>query len=394
MARRFSRREFVRTGAAAGVAAAAHGTDFGHAPAVQTGKSIRPLVIASSNGNWFKNGGTKTCVEKAYGMIKRGTDVLDALIAGVNIVELDPEDDSVGYGGLPNAEGVVQLDSCCMHGPRSARAAWPRWKACARRRWWRRRSWSRPTTTCWSAQGAQAFARDSASDRGRPQHRALPQGMARVEAPDRPRSTTSTRRARRAEPTRAAPVMARGTARLRAHIYGTINCNGINAKGEICGVTTTSGLVLEDPGPGRAIRRSSAPASTWTARSAPRARPAGGRPTSTTCPRSLIVENLRRGMHPKDAGWTRCNASGRTPSRSGSGSANGDPNFNIDFYIVNARASTRAWRCMPRTRTRRAGQARRAGPCATRSPTRRARHVAGRRAPGGNAGGALNDLFR
>ena len=44
--------------------------------------------------------------------------MLDALIAGVNIVELDPEDTSVGYGGLPNADGVVQLDSCCMHGPK------------------------------------------------------------------------------------------------------------------------------------------------------------------------------------------------------------------------------------------------------------------------------------
>src|SRR6185503_5121780 len=38
--------------------------------------------------------------------------------AGVNIVELDPLDDSVGYGGLPNADGIVQLDSCCMHGPK------------------------------------------------------------------------------------------------------------------------------------------------------------------------------------------------------------------------------------------------------------------------------------
>jgi len=46
-----------------------------------------------------------------------GVDVLDAMIAGVNIVELDPLDDSVGYGGLPNAEGVVQLDAACVHGP-------------------------------------------------------------------------------------------------------------------------------------------------------------------------------------------------------------------------------------------------------------------------------------
>src|SRR5207237_7314313 len=73
--------------------------------------------ISSANGFKYKNGGPRTCVEEAFGRITRGEDVLDALVAGVNIVELDPEDDSVGYGGLPNADGVVQLDSCCMHGP-------------------------------------------------------------------------------------------------------------------------------------------------------------------------------------------------------------------------------------------------------------------------------------
>ena len=51
-------------------------------------------------------------------MIAGGADVLDALIAGVNIPELDPEEIGIGYGGLPNAEGIVQLDSCCMHGPK------------------------------------------------------------------------------------------------------------------------------------------------------------------------------------------------------------------------------------------------------------------------------------
>ncbi len=48
----------------------------------------------------------------------KGEDVLDAVIAGVNIVELDPKDTSVGFGGLPDADGVVTLDSCCMHGPK------------------------------------------------------------------------------------------------------------------------------------------------------------------------------------------------------------------------------------------------------------------------------------
>ena len=90
---------------------------FAQAPAVRTG-GVKPVVIASANGNRFKNGGTQTAVELAFATMTAGGDVLDALIAGVNIVELDPADTSVGYGGLPNADGVVQLDACCMHGPR------------------------------------------------------------------------------------------------------------------------------------------------------------------------------------------------------------------------------------------------------------------------------------
>src|SRR4029079_10707069 len=88
------------------------------APTVMTKKSVKPAVVSSANGNQYKNGGSVTCVEKAFTMMTSGTDVLEALIAGVNIVELDPEDTSVGYGGLPNADGIVQLDSCCMHGPK------------------------------------------------------------------------------------------------------------------------------------------------------------------------------------------------------------------------------------------------------------------------------------
>ena len=72
-------------------------------------------------------------------MMTEGKDVLDALIAGVNIVELDPADTSVGYGGLPNADGVVQLDASCMHGPRKRAARSRASRACARRRWSRRR---------------------------------------------------------------------------------------------------------------------------------------------------------------------------------------------------------------------------------------------------------------
>jgi len=130
MSKPFNRRNFLLAGA--GLAAAAVPTALlgevsgssgaqspagGKAPAVAAPRGVKPLVISSANGNVHKNGGEVTAVQKAFAMMAQGSDVLDALLAGVNILELDPEEDSVGYGGLPNADGVVQLDSSCMHGP-------------------------------------------------------------------------------------------------------------------------------------------------------------------------------------------------------------------------------------------------------------------------------------
>ena len=69
----------------------------------------RFLAVSSANG--------MRTVDRAMELMKAGTDTLDAAIAGVNIVELDPNDMSVGYGGLPNEDGIVELDSSCMHGP-------------------------------------------------------------------------------------------------------------------------------------------------------------------------------------------------------------------------------------------------------------------------------------
>ncbi len=82
----------------------------------QTPASFRgsPVVISSTNGyHTDRPAGIKI----AYDKIAGGADTLDAIIAGVNTQELDPEDQSVGLGGLPNADGVVQLDASCMHGP-------------------------------------------------------------------------------------------------------------------------------------------------------------------------------------------------------------------------------------------------------------------------------------
>src|SRR5438045_6892030 len=76
-----------------------------------------PVLISSANGFRSKHADGRPAIQVAYDMLTRGADPLDAAVAGVQIVELDPTDNSVGLGGLPNEEGVVQLDASCMHGP-------------------------------------------------------------------------------------------------------------------------------------------------------------------------------------------------------------------------------------------------------------------------------------
>jgi len=106
-----SRREFILAGAAAVpvVGAAVARSPKAAAPAVIVPQGSRPCVVASANGI--------RGVKVAYDMLMKGADTLDAIIAGVNIQELDPNDQGVGLGGRPKENGVVQLDASCMHGP-------------------------------------------------------------------------------------------------------------------------------------------------------------------------------------------------------------------------------------------------------------------------------------
>ena len=333
-----NRRDFVRTTVGAGLAAAAARNLRAQSasPNIITNKAVKPVVISSANGNKFKNGGDMTCVQKAWTMMTQGTDVLDALIAGVNIVELDPLDDSVGYGGLPNADGVVQLDSCCMHGPKKRAGG----VACIE-------GVRTPSVVAQKVmemtdhhlivgKGAQEFARnmglkiedDLNTDNSRqkwlewkrridPQHYLDPQKRADAGL-------------------RALQSMLADGLISRDHVYGTINCDGVNAKGEVCGVTTTSGLAWKISG-----RVGDSPilgAGLYVDGQVGAAGSTGrGEANLYNLSSYLIVENMRRGMSPKDAGMDACKRIAANTIEKRLLNSRGQPNFNVNFYVLNAK---------------------------------------------------------
>ena len=333
-----NRRRFVQSSAAGGLTlAVAPRALFAQAPTIMNSKSVKPVVIASANGNKFKNGGDMTCVQKAFSMMTQdGADVLDALIAGVNIVELDPLDDSVGYGGLPNADGVVQLDSCCMHGPKKRAGG----VACIE-------GVRTPSLVAKAVMeqtdhhlivglGAQSFARGLGfkieDDLNTEHSRKL-----WLEWKRRIDSKHYLDPQKRADASRKIlqQMVAEGLIDPR-HIYGTINCNGINAKGEICGVTTTSGLSWKIPG-----RVGDSPilgAGLYVDGEIGAAGSTGrGEANLYNLCSFLIVENMRRGMHPKDAGLDACRRIKANTIEKRLLNNKGNPNFNINFYALNAK---------------------------------------------------------
>src|SRR5947208_1866810 len=249
MSDRLNRRDFLVAGAAASLAAAAPRTLFGEAPAVIAPKGGgRPVVISSANGNVFKNGGAMTGVEKAFTLMMGGADVLDALVAGVNILELDPEEDSVGYGGLPNAEGVVQLDSCCMHGPRKQAGGVASLEGIRTPSLVAKAVLEQTDHHLLVGKGAQEFARGLGfkieDDLNTEHSRQLWLEWKRRTDPLHYLDPKS-----RAElGNRVALEMVAEGLIDREHLYAIINCDGVNARGEFCDVTTTSCTPWNIPG--------------------------------------------------------------------------------------------------------------------------------------------------
>jgi N4-(beta-N-acetylglucosaminyl)-L-asparaginase len=349
MSERISRRKFVAA-STAGLAAAAAAPAFGHlstdstssgeaspgqAPTVITKRAVKPAVIASANGHVHKNGGPMTCVEKAFSMMTAGSDVLEALIAGVNIVELDPKDTSVGYGGLPNADGIVQLDSCCMHGPLKRAGGVAGIEGVRTPSLVAYKVMQETDHHLIVGEGAQVFARNMGF---------------KIEAD---LNTEESRKTwlewkRRTDPLHYLDPIKRDAAMRKVefdmmteglidpnHFYGTINCNGVNAKGDVCGVTTTSGLAWKIPG-----RVGDSPilgAGLYVDNAVGAAGSTGrGEANLYNLTSYLIVENMRRGMNPKDAGMDALKRIKANTVEKRLVKPNGDPNFNINFYVLSA----------------------------------------------------------
>jgi len=333
MSDKFSRREFVKAGTAASVAASVPAAGFGQGPTLLVRKATPPIVIASSNGHEHKNGGPRTCVEEAWQRIAKGEDVLESLIAGVNIVELDPADSSVGYGGLPNADGVVELDSCCMHGPLKRAGGVAALEGV--------RTPSRVAKAVLDhtdhhllvGPGAATFARNMgfAIEADLNTERSRARWLEWKRRIDPKHYLDPKKRVQAGEA--ASRSMVRDGLLDAHHRFGTINCDGVSAKGEVCGVTTTSGLAFKIPG-----RVGDSPilgAGLWVDGEVGAAGSTGrGEANLYNLSSFFIVEELRRGRAAKDAGMA---ALGRVKSATVEKrllDKNGLPNFQLVFYVL------------------------------------------------------------
>ncbi len=292
------------------------------------------MVVASSNGNRYKNGGPKTGVQVAFEMITRGDDVLDAVVAGVNLCELDPEDTSVGFGGLPNAEGVVQLDSCCMHGPTKRAGGVAAIEGVKAPSLVAKEVLENTDHHLLVGAGAQAFARNMGftveDDLNTPQSRSRWIEWKRRIDPEHYLDPKK----------RGEAMMMAGLSMVREglidpeHFYGTINCDGVNSKGDVCGVTTTSGLAWKIPG-----RVGDSPilgAGLYVDNEVGAAGSTGrGEANLYNLCSFLIVEQMRMGKSPKDAGMEALRRVQKNTVEKRLLNSRGLPNFGLNFYIVN-----------------------------------------------------------
>ena len=327
-----TRRDFLRATAGAGAGAA-----FGIVPAVKLGgapsvhiRRVTPVAVASANG--------REAVAKALEVVQGGGDTLDAVIQGVNIVELDPNDSSVGYGGLPNLDGVVQLDSSVMHGPTRGAGAVASLEGVKTPSLVARDVMRYTSHVLLVGPGAQQFAKSM----GYPIEELLTEEARRrwvewrARASDRDNFLTPEESLYGVPGFR--PEASYGDGLLNSHDgvrpQGTINCNVINAEGDLSGVTTTSGLAWKIPG-----RVGDSPiigAGLYVDNDVGAAGSTGlGEFVIKTVGGHTVVELMRGGMHPQDACLEALRRIVTFTVEPRLLDEQGRPRFGVNYYAIN-----------------------------------------------------------
>jgi len=258
-------------------------------------------------------------------IIKAGGDPLDAVIAGVNIVEDDPDDMSVGYGGLPNEDGVVELDASVMYGPNHTAGAVAGLRNIKNPSRVARLVMERTDHVLIVGEGALRFARahgfkeeDLLTEKSREAWLRWKETMSDRDNWYPPKSETLP-----------------GDLRSVMSTHGTINCIAIDAAGRLAGVTTTSGLSWKLAG-----RVGDSPiigAGLYVDNDIGAAGSTGrGEANLQTCASYRIVEAMGRGLSPEEACLKTCEAiAAKTRLVPRLCDAEGRPKFGLEFYALN-----------------------------------------------------------
>ncbi len=325
----FSRRDFVKTSVlgavAAGVGTPAHAKDAKPNAIPQqhdapSGSLKRPIIICANNGYAY--------LEGAFAFLKSGGDTLDAALKVVKGPEDDPNVDTVGLGGIPNEEGVVELDACCMHGPTRRAGSVGGVRNIKNVSLVSKAVMEHTGHVMLVGEGAERFAVAV----GFPRENLLTEHSRKIwllwkefhstddwwgpgladphwQAPppkDKPQSELWRERIQNLQ-ARAADLGIEPELQLAAvrkvlfPQTGTIHCSALNDKGEISGCTTTSGLAFKLPG-----RVGDSPiigAGCYTDQDVGSAGATGsGEENIKVAGAHTIIENMRHGMSPQEAG--------------------------------------------------------------------------------------------
>jgi N4-(beta-N-acetylglucosaminyl)-L-asparaginase len=313
---KFTRRDFLKTGVGAGAAALVP-VGLGRAAAVAAAADARTCVVSSGNGI--------RATQKAMEILKAGGNPLDAVIAGVNIVEDDPDDMSVGYGGLPNEDGVVELDSSVMYGPTHTAGAVAALRNIKNPSKVARLVMERTDHVLLVGEGALKFARahgfkeeDLLTEKSRAAWLRWKETMSDRDNWFPPKSDNV--------PEELRSVM---------NTHGTINCIALDAAGRLAGVTTTSGLSWKLSG-----RVGDSPiigAGLYVDNEIGAAGSTGrGEANLQTCASFRIVDLMGRGLSPEQACLKTCEAIvAKTKLVPRLCDADGRPKFGLNFYALN-----------------------------------------------------------